>query len=57
MTKIKQYDHVVLRDGREGCVVEIYGEQDRFDVDVGSSPADWETVYVTREDIISPPMS
>lgn len=55
MAQIKQYDHVVLKDGREGCVVEIYGDQDKFDVDIGSSPTDWETVYVAREDIVSPP--
>ncbi len=55
MTRIKQYDHVVLKDGRKGCVVELYGDQDRFDVDVGSSPEDWETVHVSRDDIIDPP--
>jgi len=57
MSTIKLYDHVVLKDRREGCVVEIYGDQDKFDVDVGTSPADWETVYVSREDIIDPPVS
>ena len=51
MDPIRPYQTVVLKDGRKGCVVEIYGEQDRFDVDVGSSPDDWETVYVGREDI------
>lgn len=55
MAKIKQYDHVTLKDGREGCVVEVYGDQDKFDVDVGSSPKDWETVYVSRVDIVDPP--
>ena len=48
---VKQYDAVRLKDGREGCVVEVYGEQDMFDVDVGSSPEDWETLYVSRAEI------
>lgn len=51
MRIIKEYEHVKLKDGREGCVVEIYGDQAAFDVDVGSSPADWDTIYVKREDI------
>ncbi|KAF5035723.1 hypothetical protein DSECCO2_582610 [anaerobic digester metagenome] len=48
---IHQYDSVLLKDGRMGAVVEIYGDQDRFDVDIGSSPTDWETIYVSRDDI------
>ena len=48
--KIKQYDTVQLKDGRIGCVVEVRGEI-AFDVDVGSSPADWETITVGAEDI------
>lgn len=55
MKQIKQYDHVVLKDGREGCVVEVYGDQAKFDVDVGSSTKDWETVYVDRSEIADPP--
>lgn len=48
---IKQYDSVRLTDGREGAVVEILGDQDIFIVDVGSSPEDWETIEVKREEI------
>jgi hypothetical protein len=51
MEIIKQYDDILLKDGREGVVVEVYGDQDVFDVDIGSSPADWETITVKREDI------
>lgn len=51
MEKIQQYDRVRLADGRVGCVVEIYGDQEAFDVDVGSSPKDWDTVSCEREDI------
>jgi hypothetical protein len=52
LTEIKQYDIVRLKDGREGCVVEVYGNQEHFDVDVGLSPEDWETVSVRRDEII-----
>lgn len=52
MEEVKQYDHVILKDGREGCVVEVYGDQEVFDVDIGSSPADWETITVARADIV-----
>jgi len=48
---IKMFDHVILKDGREGAVVEILGDQDIFEVDIGSSPEDWETITVKREDI------
>lgn len=51
MEKIKQYDSVLLQDGREGIVVEVYGEQEVFDIDIGSSPKDWETITVKREGI------
>lgn len=54
MKKIEQYQRVKLKDGREGCVVEIYGDQELFSVDVGSSAADWDNVDVRREDIIDP---
>lgn len=47
---IKQYDDVLLKDGREGNVVEAYDNK-VFLVDVGSSPKDWETVSVTIDDI------
>lgn len=54
MRKIKQYQDVILKDGREGCVVEILGDQELFLVDVGSSPKDWDNITVKREDIVDP---
>ncbi|MFV0351219.1 MAG: hypothetical protein ACK5JF_02760 [Oscillospiraceae bacterium] len=48
--KIKQYDTVKLKDGRVGCVVEKWSETD-FEVDVGSGPADWETITAKLDDI------
>lgn len=49
---INEFDNVLLKDGRDGAVVEVLGDQDLFMVDVGSSPLDWETITVKRDDII-----
>ena len=51
MEIIKQYDAVLLKDGRRGAFVAVYGDQDIFDVDVGSSPKDWDNITVKRDDI------
>ncbi len=48
--KIEQYDTVLLKDGREAAIVEKFSETD-FMADVGSSPADWETIDITIGDI------
>lgn len=48
--KIKQYDTVLLKDGRQGCVVEKWSETD-FEVDIGSSPEDWETITISIDKI------
>lgn len=48
---IKQYDEVLLTDGRTGGVIEVYGDQELFEVDIGSSPKDWETITVKRDQI------
>lgn len=42
--KVKQYDTVKLKDGRIGDVMEINGE-DSVDIDIGSSPEDWKTLW------------
>ena len=55
MRKIEEFDHVVLKDGREGAIVEVFcdktGEAVEFLVDIGSSPADWDTISVQLEEI------
>lgn len=48
--KIEQYDTILLTDGRKGCVVEKLSDTD-FLVDVGSSPADWDTIDVKLKEI------
>ena len=51
---IDLYEHVTLNDGREGAVVELLGD-DTLLIDIGSSPADWETIEVKRKDIVANP--
>lgn len=51
MIRLKQYDHVILKDGREGAAIEIFGDGDLIMVDIGSSPKDWETIEVSMDDI------
>ena len=46
----KMYDNVKLKDGREGCIVDISGDVG-YIVDIGNSPKDWETVAVTKEEV------
>lgn len=47
---VKQYDSVLLKDGRRAAVVEKWNDS-HFLVDVGSSPKDWETIDITIDDI------
>lgn len=49
--KINQYDEIVLKDGRQGTVVEMLGDNDLFLVDVGSSPKDWANIEVSYDEI------
>lgn len=51
MEKIKQFDTVLLTDGRKASVAEVLGEQDIFIIEVGSSPKDWDSEEVTRDKI------
>ena len=46
---MKEYDVVKLKDGREGTIVEVFA--DAYDIDIGSSPEDWETITVKKEDV------
>ena len=47
---VKQYDIVLLKDGRVAAIVEAF-ENRVFIADVGSSPKDWETIDITIDDI------
>lgn len=52
MRDIKMFEHVKLKDGREGAVIEILGEQEVFLIDIGDSPSTWETIQADREEIV-----
>lgn len=48
--QIKQYDSVLLKDGRRAAVVEKWDDT-HFLADVGSSTKDWDTIDITIDDI------
>ncbi|WP_409015707.1 hypothetical protein [Anaerostipes caccae] len=48
--EIKQYDTVLLKDGRRAVIVEVLSP-DTFIADVGSSEKDWETIDIKKKDI------
>jgi len=46
--KIKEFDTVLLKDGRRASIVEVLSDT-TFIADVGSSPKDWETIDITLD--------
>lgn len=50
MRQIKEFDTVLLKDGRQADIMEVLDEK-TFIADVGSSPKDWETIDITIDDI------
>lgn len=48
--QIRQYDSVLLKDGRRAAIVEVLSPTD-FIADVGDSPETWETIDVTLDQI------
>lgn len=48
--EIKEYDTVLLKDGRKAVIVEVLSP-DTFIADVGSSEKDWETIDIKKNDI------
>jgi hypothetical protein len=48
--QIKEYDTVLLKDGRTAAIVEKFSETD-FLADVGESPKDWDTISITIDDV------
>lgn len=47
---VKQYDEVLLKDGREAAIVEKFSDKD-YMADVGDGPEDWDTIMITIDDI------
>ena len=46
----KLYDNIILKDGREAIIVDFLGPN-TYIVDVGNSPADWDTILIKEVDI------
>ena len=42
--KIKEFDTVLLKDGREGSVMEVFPDGSLI-IDIGTSSENWETLY------------
>lgn len=51
--KVDWYDEVKLKDGRKGCVIEIYEHPDGngYEIELSPEPNNSETVTVMIEDI------
>lgn len=47
---VKEFDMVLLRDGRKASIVEAFDNK-VFIAEVGSSEKDWETIDITIDDI------
>ncbi len=48
--KIRQYDNVLLKDGRTAAIVEVFEGKD-FIADVRINENGWETITITIDDI------
>ena len=48
--QINQYDRVRLKDGRTATIVEVFGDNEWFIIDVDLD-GDWETVGAFKSDI------
>lgn len=49
--KIKQYDKILLKDGRTASVVEILEEGKEYIVDVDLPDSEWETIEISQSEI------
>lgn len=49
--KLKQFDTVLLKDGRAGAITDIF-PQDGLYVDVGYSPLSWDNITCTTDDVV-----
>ena len=49
--KLKEFDTVLLKDGRIGDIMEIQGDGEDITIDIELGVGDWETDYITKDDI------
>ena len=45
MLQVKEFDRVLLKDGREGDVMDVSPDGVYLIIDIGDSPETWETLY------------
>lgn len=48
--KVNEYDTVLLKDGRSAGIVEKFDDT-HFLADVGDGPEDWDTIFITLDDV------
>lgn len=49
--KLKEFDTVLLKDGRKGDIMDIQGDGESITIDIELGEDDWETDYITKDDI------
>ena len=49
--KVKQFDDVKLKDGKTAAIVEAFDDTHLL-ADIGDSPDDWDTIEVTKDEIL-----
>lgn len=49
--KLKEFDTVLLKDGRVGDIMDIQGDGEDITIDIELGDEDWETDYITNEDV------
>jgi len=49
--KLEEFNTVLLKDGRIGDIMDIQGEGESITIDIKLGYNDWETDYITKDDI------
>ena len=49
---LKEYDNVLLSDGRTGTVMAVCGPDGPYKVDVGTTPSTWDSIFVELDQIV-----
>lgn len=48
--KIHEFDNIILKDGREAAIVEVF-DATHFLADVGDNPSNWDNISIELKDI------
>lgn len=49
--KINELDTVELKDGTVGTIVNINAPGESYELDIGTSPEDWDTITIGQDQI------